>query len=402
MPLTVPPPQASPSSALEIDDGVIEEARRRRRRRHLTAIALGGAGAAALAASALLIGGGRGSGVEGRSSSAQPLKLTLVHGRAYIGGRQALMGVVPSLQAGNVGVCVKVVSDGGCNGPLPSVAYPVYGGPGGVDGEEKVGRAGEIDAIFVARGVAAMRVAHLGTFKAEAAPGLPPGARQIVFYRPPGSPGTVISPGTLSGALQSSELAKRGPDLTETLLNAEGQAIPVGISPVFTLPNSYWEGTQPSPADGRCAMSSSLAGVRTAWGQVATVIAPDPAITVPGWLTCLHTWYTLDGSSYETAILLNAKSPGSPPAMLWGAVPLAGHPGTVRIPAVEREIHFRLPQYPGRELISREVLTPPTVARRVGRAWVLVREGRSLAQRIALLDSLRVTRMEISQRQPRP
>jgi hypothetical protein len=399
VPLTVPPPQASPSSALEIDDGVIEEARRRRRRRRrLTAIALGGAGAAALAASALLIGDGRGSGVEGRSSSAQPLKLTLVHGRAYVGGRQALMGVVPSLQAGNVGVCVKVVSDGGCNGPLPSVGYPAYGGPGGVDGEEKVGGAGEIDAIFVARGVAAMRVAHLGTFKAEAAPGLPPGARQIAFYRAPGSRGTVISPGALSGALQSSELAKRGPDLTETLLNAEGQAIPVGSSPVFTLPNSYWEGTQPPPADGRCAMSSSLAGVRTAWGQVATVIAPDPAISVPGWLTCLHTWYTLDGSSYETAILLNAKSPGSPPAMLWGAVPLAGHPGAVRIPAVEREIHFRLPQYPGRELTSREVLTPPTVARRVGRAWVLVREGRSLTQRIALLDSLRVTRMEISQR----
>jgi hypothetical protein len=84
--------------------------------------------------------------------------------------------------------------------------------------------------------------------------------------------------------------------------------------------------------------------------------------------------------------------------MLWGAVPLAGHPGTVRIPAVERVIHFRLPEYPGRELSSRDVLVAPTVARRVGPAWVLVREGRGLAQRIALLDSLRVTRMEISQR----
>lgn len=398
MPLTVPPPQASPSDALEIDDGVIEQARRRQRRRRVAGIALAGGGALAIAVSALLIGGGGGSGVAGRSSSARPLKLTLVHGRAYIGGRPALMGVVPSLQAGNVGVCVTVVDDGGCDGPLPSARYPVYGGEGGVDGEEKVGSAGEIDAIFVSRAVAALRVAHLGTFKAEAAPGLPPGAKQIVFYRPPGSRGTVISPGSLSRALQSSELAKRGPDLTETLLNAAGRAIPVASSPVFTLPNSYWEGAQPPPTNGRCAMSSSLAGVRTAWGQVATAIAPDPAIAVPGWLTCLHTWYTLDGSSYETAILLNAKSPGSPPAMLWGAVPLAGHPGTVRIPAVERVIHFRLPEYPGRELSSRDVLVAPTVARRVGPAWVLVREGRGLAQRIALLDSLRVTRMEISQR----
>jgi hypothetical protein len=398
VPLTVPPPQASPSGALELDDGVIEEARRRQRRRHLTGVALGGAAAVALAASALLIGGGGGSGVDDRSSSARPLKLTLVHGRAYLGAQRALMGVVPSLQAGNVGVCVSVVGGGSCNGPLPSAGYPVYGGQGGLDAEEKVGSAGEIDAIFVGRSVAAMRVAHLGTFKAEAAPGLPPGARQIVFYRPPGSRGTVISPGSLSQALQSSELAKRGPDLTETLLDAAGRPIALGSSPVFTLPNSYWEGTQPPPADGRCAISSSLAGVRTAWGQVATVIAPDPAIAVPGWLTCLHTWYTLDGSSYEAAILLNAKSPGSRPAMLWGAVPLAGHPGAVRIPAVEREIHFRLPQYPGRELTSRQVLIPPTVARRAGGAWVLVREGRSLAQRIALLDSLRLTRVEISQR----
>jgi hypothetical protein len=88
-------------------------------------------------------------------------------------------------------------------------------------------------------------------------------------------------------------------------------------------------------------MSSTLPGVRTEWGQVATEIAPDRAITVPGWLTCLHTWFSLDGASYETAVLLNAKSPGSPPAMLWGAIPVAGHPGIVQIPPVQQEIHFR-------------------------------------------------------------
>jgi hypothetical protein len=117
---------------------------------------------------------------------------------------------------------------------------------------------------------------------------------------------------------------------------------------------------------------------------------------VPGWLTCLHAWYTLDGSSYETAILLNASSPGSPPARLWGSVPLAGHPGVVQIPAVEREIHFRLPKHPARLLSSRQVLVPPTLARRVGPAWLLVREGRGLAQRLALLESLHVTKMDLS------
>jgi hypothetical protein len=398
VPLTIPPPHAPTSDALEIDAGVIEEARRRRRRRRAASTALGGGAAAAIAILALLIGGsGKGSpATTGRPLAARPLRLRLVHGHAFSGGEPALMGVAPSLQAGNVGVCVWVVSGGSCNGPLPSVRYPVYGGEGGIDGEAQVGSAGEIDALFTGPGVAAVRVAHLGTFKAESAPGLPPGAKQVVFYRPPGSRGTVIPPGQLHQALQSSELAKRGPDLTETLLSAAGRTIPVGSSPVFTLPNSYWSGDQKPPAAGRCAMDSSLAGVRTAWGQVATEIAPDRAITVPGWLTCLHTWYTFGGSSYETAILLDAKSPGRPPAMLWGAVPLAGHPGIVRIPPLEREIHFRLPKYPGRELTSREVFVPPTVARRVGSAWLLVREGNSLAQRVALLDSLHVTKMDLS------
>jgi hypothetical protein len=396
--MTLPPPEVLPSDALEIDDGVIEEARRRQHRRRAISVALGGGATAALALLALLIGGGSkgSSGAAESPPSAGPLKLTLVHGRAFSGGQRALMGVAPSLQAGNVGVCVTIVNDGSCNGPYPTASFPVYGGGGGIDGEVKVGSAGEIDALFTGPGVAAVRVAHLGTFRAESAPGLPPGAKQVVFYRPPGSRGTIIPPGSLHEALQSSELAKRGPDLTETLLDAAGQTIPVAGSPVFTLSNSYWTGAQAPPARGRCAMSSSLVGVDVAWGQVATEIEPDRDITVPGWLTCLHTWYRFDGSSFETAILLDARSPGSPPGMLWGAVPLVGHPGVVQIPPVEREIRFRLPKYPSRVLSSRQVLVPPTLARRIGPAWVLVREGRSMAQRLALLESLHVTKMDLS------
>jgi hypothetical protein len=166
-----------------------------------------------------------------------------------------------------------------------------------------------------------MRVAHLGTFKAEPAPGLPPGAKQIVFYRPPGSRGSVLAPGLSPQILQGFERARRGPALTETLLDASGHTIQVGKSPTFTLPNSYWQGTQTPSLQGRCAMRSSLAGVRTAWGEVATKIAADRDIAQPGWLTCLNMWFSLGGSGYETAILLNAESPGRPPAPLWGAIP---------------------------------------------------------------------------------
>jgi hypothetical protein len=425
--VTVTPPQEMPSVAVEIDNGVIEEARRRQRQRRTTGVALA-ASAVVIALSALLIGGGGGGKphTPGEPSPGGPLKLTLSHGRVFVGTRPALMGVTPSLQAGNVGVCVRVVEESGCNGPPPTTAYPVYGGGEGYRQEEKVGPAGEIDAIFTGPGVAAMRVAHLGTFKAEPAPGLPPGAKQIVFYRPPGSRGSVLPAGLSPKVLQGGfPHARLGPALTETLLDRGGHAIPVGKSQTFTLPNSYWQGTQAPPARGRCTMSSSLVGVRTAWGQVATKIAPDRNLTTSAWLTCLHTWFTLHGASYETAILLNAKSPGKPPALLWGAIPIPGHPGMVQIPPVQQEIHFRLPKRshaqvalelardtrragraraeeevkPAEQLSGKatywDVFVPATVARRVGPAWVLVREGSSLEQRVAFLESLHITKIKL-------
>ena len=420
MPVTLPPPPAPTTPAVEIDAGVIEEARRRQRRRRATGIALG-ATAVVIAISVLLIGGGGSgnSGAPGEPSPGTPLKLTLVHGRAFVGGQPALMGVTPSLEAGNVGVCVRVVSEGDCDGPLPSVAYPVYGGGEGFRAEAKVGPEGEIDAIFTGPGVAAMRVAHLGTFKAEPAPGLPPGAKQIVFYRPPGSRGSVLAPGLSPRILQGFEHARQGPALTETLLDASGRTITVGRSPTFQLPNSYWQWPQAPPAEGRCAMRSSLTGTHTAWGMVATKITGDPSIATPGWLSCLDMWFSAGGTSYEAAILLDAKSPGSTPAPLWGAIPVPGHPGIVEIPPVRRAFHLAPLSHAeatrilavdtrrvGRaraEQVLREserrpiwdVLVPPTVARRVGPAWLLVRDGNSLAQRIAFLEALHVTKVEL-------
>ena len=428
MPMTVLPLQAEPLPAVEIENGVIEEARRRQRRRRTVGVALGAAVVIAIAALSVGGGGSGNSGVPSEPRPGSPLKLTLAHGRAYISGQPALMGITPSLQAGNVGVCVKVVSEGDCNGPLPTATDPIYGGGEARRTEEKVGPEGEIDAIFTGPGVAAMRVAHLGTFKAEPAAGLPPGAKQIVFYRPPGSRGSVLNPGLSPQILQGGfKHAQLGPALTETLLDASGHTIPVGKSQTFTLPYSYWQEPQTPPARGRCAMSSSLPGVRTVWGQVATEIAPDHDLTQPGWFTCLHTWFSLKGSSYETAILLDAQAPGRSPAPLWSAMPVPGHPGVFEIPPVQREIHFRLPrrsraqvarelaidtksvgrrraeedvrpaeQLSGREQTYWDVFVPPTVARRVGPAWVLVRDGDSLAQRIAFLDALHVTKIKLS------
>jgi hypothetical protein len=419
MPVTLGGPT---DTCAQIDDGVIEEARARERRRW--------AASGAFVALAVLVlvyllahgGGSRNNPAGfGKSGSGRPLKLALVQGRVYVGGVPALMGVTWSLQAGNVGVCVRIVSRGDCNGQPPTRAYPVYGGPDGFSPEETVGPQGEIDALFTAPGVAGVRVAHLGTFPAHTAPGLPPGAKQIVFYRPPGSRGTVLPPGVSPSVLQGFEHAKAGPALSETLLDTHGHAIGVGKSSVFTLPNRYWTGPN-APTSGRCSMRSSMPSTRVAWGQVASVIAADQSITTAAWLTCLHIWFTQDGTSYEAALLLNAHAPGAAPAALWGARPLQGHPGIYEITPIQREI--RIPplgaaqarhelavdtKLGGRskaEAILREssrrvfvdTFVPPGVARRVGPAWLLVNYGPNLAKRIAFLESLRVTKLQLGTR----
>jgi hypothetical protein len=423
---------AAPRPADGPDAGVIDEARRRQRRRRGASVAFGVL--AAIVAGVLWIGGGGGSGRPSGnepSAGARPLKLALVRGQPFVGGEPALMGVAPSLQAGNVGVCVMVAGEGeGCNGPPPTRADPVYGGGDGWSPEEKVGPAGEIDALFVGPGVAAVRVAHVGTFAAHHVADLPPQAKEVLFYRAPGSRGSVLPPGMGAGVLRGSEAARRGPALTETLLDASGRTVSARSDGVFTLPNSYWQGTQAPPARARCAMRSSFPGVSTQWGEVTDQIAADHSVTVAAWLTCEHVWYQAGAQAFETAILLNASSPGAAPAPLWGAVPVPGHPGIVQIPPVEREIHVRIPK-PSSAVLAQElardtkmvgrahaeelihqvekaasprgetywqVFVPPTVARRVGPAWLLVRYGASLAQRIAFLDALHVTRIELPRR----
>jgi hypothetical protein len=423
---------AAPRPADGPDAGVIDEARRRQRRRRGAGVAFGVL--AAIVAGALWLGGGGGSGRHAsteRGAGARRLKLALVRGQPFVGGKRALMGVAPSLQAGNVGVCVMVAGEGeGCDGPPPTRADPVYGGGDGWAAEEKVGPAGEIDALFVGPSVAAVRVAHVGTFAAHHVAGLPPQAKEVLFYRAPGSSGSVLPPGESANALSGFEHGRRGPALTETLLDLSGRTISVHSDGVFTLANSYWRGTQAPPARGRCAMRSAFPGVSTQWGEVADQIAGDHSIAVPAWLTCEHVWYRAGAAAFETAILLNASSPGAAPAPLWGAVPVPGHPGIVQIPPVEREIHFRIPK-PSSAVLARElardtkmsgraqaetllrqveraasrrgetywqVFVPPTVARRVGPAWLLVRYGASLAQRIAFLDALHVTRIELPRR----
>ena len=261
-----------------------------------------------------------------------------------------------------------------------------------------------------------MRVTHLGTFTPHRAVGLPLGEKVFVFSRRPGSRGTVIGPDSPAGSLS----AMQQPALTETFYDASGNLIPSTGLPAFRVASRYWQAPATPAANGRCALNSTLAGVTVQWGEVATAIAPDKAGSGPAFMSCLETWYTWHGSSFDVGVLLNAESPGSAPAPLWYTTPVPGHPGIVEIKPVQVHRKFILPSLAAltrqaghanadRRLATLEqflkqaershvwqVLAPAAVARRVGSAWLVVRDGNSLAQRIQFLNGLHITRLNLS------
>ena len=392
------------------DAGVIEDARaRQRRHRWWLAVAVGVVGLVVLLV--LAFGGGR-SNADGRRGLVGPTSpLTVRHGYAYADGEAIEVEMTPYLRAGWVllnmtqsirGVGVGLASglsqyptqtDPGFGFPSEGVSFryshgapmPAWGAP--------VGSGGEIDMLLVGPTVASMRVAHLGTFKPVHVLGLLAGERAIVFYRPPGARGILLGPGLrIHPGLPPFSRAKGTPVLSETLYDIAGKPIPIRES-VRELPVSFWQAPASPPSSAHCLIGSTLAGASAQWGQVTTSIAADPAVIGPAFLSCAFSSYRWDNASFDVAVLVNAQSPGRPPAPLWNASPVAGNPGTVVIKAVVDTERTR-----GQRTATRNVLAPVSVAHRIGEAWIVVDGGSSEAQQLRLLNSIRITRLNLSHR----
>jgi hypothetical protein len=397
-----------PPATLDSDAGVIEEARdRQRRRRVRLAAALAGAG---IAVAALAVGFGAATGGRNGGAANDPMRLTFVRGRPYLGGRPFPLAVSPAVNAGSVGFVLASPDAGGGVYPrqgLPLLAYaPV--GPSPLSG-----RRGGIEYVLTAPGVAAVRVRGLGTFRASPLPELPPGYKVAVFSWPPDARDATIF---RSGG--------EPPSRTFTALDGAGHVIAATAHNRASLaPVRLWQPPAPAPARRSCAIASSLPGLNFLWGQVATRIPDQPDVTDGAYFSCLYAAYSLrGGSQLEVAVLLNPRTPGTPPAPLWNATPLRGHPGVVRIRAVRARfalvdpgsisLHIRqLARRFGSAFARRQrpfvvrlaqpqwyELAPAAVARRVGNAWLLVRGGNDEAERLAVLDTLRITRIALATR----
>ena len=396
-----PPPELAP-----IESGVIDDARRRQRRRRVVGAWV--AAATGVAALALIFTGGGGGGRTRAPipSRAPQQRLSFVNGLPYVNGQPFPLAVTPSLQAGNVGLCVLLMGSGSCDGPYPGPGRAMY--DGGFSPEVSVGREGEIDYELVGPQVVAVRVQGHGTFTPVRLPGLPTGDRVVVFYRPPGSRGTVLPAGAPPGMLRGFGYGSSHPTaVTVTPLDRAGRALPThfGERPLL-LANDYWQPPDIAPANGRCALASHTPGASVQWGQVATKVTPDRAANDAQFLTCLQMWFNVPGGAFQAAVLLNARSPGRPPAALWGATPVPGHPGLVKIDArtyrpaspglnTEQLARDRGDAFAARTAQHPIPIQSLTVARRVGPAWLLVINGGSLTQEIGLLNHLTITHLRL-------
>jgi hypothetical protein len=305
--------------------------------------------------------------------------------------------VTPGLSAGAVSLSFRVQftptsvpnsgtswgSDCHCDnypGPMPTVGI----GPVAIARPPAVADPNQL--LFVAGNVAAVRVGDIGTVGARTAPGLPPGINVAAFQVPqPASP----QPAPRSGVapLNSSGLLPTHIDLRNSVhtlpliaLDANGHAIPSS--------GTVFPGERTTSQGGACAVSSTLAGLTLQTPTSVTVIKPIPASQSGVFLSCLDDALAFGGTRLQVAILLNAHHPGKTPAALWGSSAVPGHPGLVAM---------RPPPQFGFNVDT----GAPLLARRAGNAWLVV-EGRpgltpapSTTQRIQVLESIRITRLDL-------
>lgn len=157
--------------------------------------------------------------------------------------------------------------------------------------------------------------------------------------------------------------------------NKDGSPIArtIAMAPALTfgVPSRNWSRSQRAPR-GVCSISVDGLDEASSFqqGTVMTAVRPHRNVRGREFVNCARVDYLLAGKWFVGAdVLLDAAHPGATPARLPGIRPLPGHSGIFLGAGAE-----------GKEL-----------ARRIPGAWLLVTQGKDLAQRLALLEHLRAT-----------
>jgi hypothetical protein len=376
---------APPVRPVGPDQGVIEEARRRQRRRHV-GVAIGGLLTAVLVAGlAWTIGGGGSNGARRPVGQGGRRAPTYAPGRrgqvSGIRGSAPLTGTVPSLPLLHYDVPVTPDLEAGkagwCSDPrfaISGVPSPHVGGgtcappyrpnaPILLAGEEPISNAKGLlesshtpltDAqgntnlfwAIVASRVAAVRLRAGYVVAARRDDRLAPGWSAVVAF--------------VSGPLDPVALDSAGRVIAEPAIGS-----PSTLGPTTT--RRY--GASSSPTSSPCSIRAPhLPEVSASWGVLAEHV-PDlgSAVAANTLFSCARSWYSVKGSTEapSAAILVSAQQPQRPAPTPPGLRP------TTR-PGIFAEDGGG---------------SGPLLAKRVGRAWLLV-QGPSLSTDAILLSAL--------------
>lgn len=344
-----PAMDASESTPVGLDQGVIEEARRRQRRRRIritvgALLALAGVGGIV---SALTAGG----------SPTRPQHAGEHAGAAIAHHRPAPRAfnvrVSPNLTGGQYGWCVAVEEPVGSttSGSCPTVL--VSSTPVAMEQGEANRKTHQYSIVLLTTPrVASILVNGDRRVPTTGLPDLPYGLRAARILIP-------------MPAKTAPHLFPHPPDPMLVALDSQGHAIPSGAMRKLT--------EQPKVSgQSACALhASGLPGLAPQWTHFAAAIEPYPGRLIGRtFFSCVDTEYYLSNWPLDTAILLDAAHPGAPPAAISGLTPVPTAPGIYNGPG---DFHGEL------------------TAMRHGNAWLIVAGGSGLTQRVEVLRHLTPT-----------
>ena len=337
-----------------------------------------------LVAAAIVVSGSTAAAITLSGQRSAPLSSIVPPGQqpntALAAGTRYDIEIAPSVQAGQISWCSSIrtyersgrpedLGTGTCDTGAPTSGSPIFGA------SDLGGFGGGLAYLFTSQQVAAVRIAGGPTVLTRSDPRLPYRYRAAVFeYKPPSASGHDL--GIPEGASQ-----------LVTPLDSSGRPIGDGASGPPVEPTRSW--LYPAPAvPGSCSLTAKPGhALYTGSGTVVTGLIPAPDIAGQAFLPCIDTDLylaavpataqrgLLDGSM-QASLLLNAKQPGAPPAMLPDMRAVPGQPDLFDRPDA------RLP--------TAGVDSPGMTAERRGDAWLVVIGGSGTNARIRAIHDLTV------------
>jgi hypothetical protein len=304
---------------------------------------------------------------------------------------------------------------GGSGGGLgyPTATNPIFGGSGpifgGGSGPTSFGRGTAVEYVLTGPQVWAVRIGSR-TIRTVSSRALPTGDRAAVFFVPAKGPVPVFfMPGIPAGpppGKHPPEMKNR-PTIPIVPLDRSGQVIatqlttpPDGPMPLtwmapgavtrwwplngFTVPyhhKGYHGRTHPGP--GVCELAQhGLPALHAEFGHTIAWISPVPDALGEVFVSCIDAEYYMDGWPLQVGVLLDGHRPGQVLGPIPGARPVPGEPEMVNLATG----HFPS------SLFSRNF---GVTAKRVGNAWLVAQGGSGLAQRVQVLNSLRISKLDL-------